>query len=233
MKLMSAPGDLMDLMSGRHGHFELESGHHGELWLDLDTLFLRPARLTPFIEDLAQRLSDTVGPESVCGPLLGGGLIASAVATMLDIELYVAEPIARADTGAGGSAGRSAGRSADGGAGGGAGGSAGGGSGELFRARYAVPEATRGRLHGRRVAVVDDVMNAASAVRATVNDLRTAGADVVAIGALLVLGSSAGEYAGHEGFELVHAAAMPNRIWEPHACPLCAAGEPLEDPGRK
>ena len=196
--------DLMDLMGGRHGHFQLESGHHGELWLDLDTLFLRPARLMPFIDDLAQRLSDAIGPEAVCGPLLGGGLIASAVATTLDIELYVAEPVARA----------------------------GGDGGELFRARYAVPQATRGRLRGRRVAVVDDVMNAASAVRATVNDVRAAGADVVAIGALLVLGSTAGEYAEHEGFELIHAAAMPNRIWEPGACPLCAAGEPLEDPGR-
>ncbi|MBV8998164.1 MAG: hypothetical protein JO304_03830, partial [Solirubrobacterales bacterium] len=38
-------------------------------------------------------------------------------------------------------------------------------------------------------------------------------------------------YAEQEGFALVHVAAMPNRIWEPRACPLCAAGEPLEDPG--
>lgn len=190
----------MDLLSGRNGHFQLESGHHGELWLDLDTLFLRPARLAPFIDDLAHRLAAAVGPDAVCGPLLGGGLIASVVATTLDLELYVAEPVARA-----------------------------GGGGELFRARYGVPEATRDRLRGRRVAVVDDVMNAASAVRATVNDLRSAGADVVAIGALLVLGSSAGEYADHERFELVHVAAAENRIWEPRACPLCAAGQPLED----
>ncbi len=199
----NGPRDLLELIDGRQGHFQLESGHHGELWLDLDTLFLRPARLVPFVEDLARRLADAVDPDAVCGPLLGGGLIATAVATQLDIELYVAEPVARADDG----------------------------SGELFRARYAVPGETRGRLHGRRVAVVDDVMNAASAVRATVSDVRAAGADVVAIGALLVLGSSAAEYAEHEGFALVDAAAMPNRIWEPSSCPLCADGHPLEDPG--
>ncbi|HEX4279975.1 MAG TPA: hypothetical protein VHZ27_04360 [Solirubrobacteraceae bacterium] len=197
---MGATRDLLDLIDGRQGHFQLESGHHGELWLDLDTLFLRPARLVPFVEDLSRQLADAVAPEAVCGPLLGGGLIASTVATLLDIELYVAEPVARA-------------------------------GGELFGARYAVPEATRGRLYGRRIAVVDDVMNAASAVRATVSDLRAAGADVVAIGALLVLGSSAADYSDDEGFALVHAAAIPNRIWEPHACPLCAAGQPLEDPG--
>ncbi|MBV8217695.1 MAG: hypothetical protein JO325_04470 [Solirubrobacterales bacterium] len=201
----NAPSDLLALIHGRRGHFQLESGHHGELWLDLDTLFLRPARLVPFVKDLARRIADAVDPDAVCGPLLGGGLIASAVATLLDIELYVAEPVAMA----------------------------GGGGDELFRARYSVPEETRGRLPGRRVAVVDDVMNAASAVRATVSDIRAAGADVVAIGALLVLGSSAAGYAEHEGFPLVHTAAVANRIWEPSACPLCAAAQSLEYPGRR
>jgi orotate phosphoribosyltransferase len=201
----NAPGDLLELLDGRRGHFLLESGHHGELWLDLDTLFLRPARLVPFVEDLARRLAEAVEPDAVCGPLLGGGLIAGAVATLLDIELYVAEPLAPAgDDGC---------------------------SGELFRARYAVPEATRGRLSGLRVAVLDDVMNAASAVRATVNDVRAAGADVVAIGALLVLGCSATDYAARERFALVNAAAIPNRIWEPPVCPLCGEGRPLEVPG--
>jgi orotate phosphoribosyltransferase len=194
------PGSLIDLIDGRRGHFQLESGHHGELWLDLDTLFLNPARLVPFVTDLAEQLADSVCPEAICGPLLGGALIASAVATVLDTELYIAEPTAP-------DAGES----------------------ELFRARYAVSPATRSRLSGRRVAVVDDVVNAASATRATVADLRTAEARVVAIGALLVLGASAADYAEHEGLTLVHCAALPNRIWEPADCPLCAAGEPLED----
>jgi orotate phosphoribosyltransferase len=200
----NAPSDLLALIDGRRGHFQLESGHHGELWLDLDTLFLRPARLVPFVDDLARRIVDAVDPDAVCGPLVGGGLIAGAVATLLDIELHVAAPVARFDEEAG----------------------------ALFRARYAIPPETRARLRGRRVAVVDDVMNAASAVRATVSDARDAGANVVAIGALLVLGTSAADYAEREGFALVHAAAIPNRIWEPRACPLCAAGQPLEDPGR-
>jgi orotate phosphoribosyltransferase len=198
-----APPDPLELIDARQGHFQLESGHHGELWLDLDTLFLRPARLLPFVGELVRLLEETLRPDAVCGPLLGGALIANAVATLLEVELYIAEPCEQAD----------------------------GGGGELFRARYAVPRATRDRLWGRRVVVLDDVMNAASAVRATVSDVRAANADVVAVGALLVLGSSAAEYAQREGLALVHAAAIPNRIWEPRACPLCAAGEPLEDPG--
>jgi orotate phosphoribosyltransferase len=203
------PGDLLELVGGRRAHFRLESGHHGDLWLDLDGLFLRPARLAPFVEELARLLSDRLDFDAVCGPLLGGGLIASAVATSLDVELFVAEPVTRA-----------------------AGEDSGGGAGDLFQVRYAVPAAMRGRLPGRRIVVLDDVINAASATRATVADLRAAGAEVLAFAALLVLGDRAAEYAQQERLALVQVAAMPNRIWEPKACPLCAAGQPLEDPGR-
>jgi orotate phosphoribosyltransferase len=79
------------------------------------------------------------------------------------------------------------------------------------------------------VAVLDDVVNAASATRATVADLRAAGAIVVAIGALLVLGDRAGEYAEREGVPVIYVESLPNRIWEPDACPMCVSGEPLED----
>jgi orotate phosphoribosyltransferase len=194
--------DLLALLDGRAGHFYLESGHHGELWLDLDALFLRPSRLAPFVEELAARLSRAAEIDAICGPLVGGALIAGAVAALLDRELYVAEPSARAA-----------------------------GEGGLFGARYAVPETIRGRLAGKRVAVVDDIVNAGSAMRATVTDLRAAGAEVVAVGALLVLGSRAADYTARHGLALEHLAAMPNPIWEPASCPRCAAGEPLEDPG--
>lgn len=179
----------------------MESGHHGELWLDLGALLLRPARLAPFVDQLARRLRQAADPDAICGPALGGALIASAIATVLDVELYIAEAAPPAQ-----------------------------GEGELFRARYTVPTAIRSRLRERRVAVVDDVINAGSATRATVGDVRDAGAQVVALGALLVLGESPGDYATRQGLPLVHVAAMPNHIWEPAECPRCAAREPLERP---
>jgi orotate phosphoribosyltransferase len=37
--------NVLELLSARKGHFLLESGHHGDLWLDLETLFLRPLRV--------------------------------------------------------------------------------------------------------------------------------------------------------------------------------------------
>ncbi len=35
---------VLELLSGRQGHFLLESGHHGDLWLELAILRLRPRR---------------------------------------------------------------------------------------------------------------------------------------------------------------------------------------------
>ena len=81
---------LFELLSVRRGHFVLESGHHGNLWLDLDSLFLRPARLPPFARDLAQRLSGH-GVEAVVGPLVGGAFVAEMVAAELDLRFAFAE----------------------------------------------------------------------------------------------------------------------------------------------
>ena len=50
------------------------------------------------------------------------------------------------------------------------------------RVRYRIPDGLRPLVRGKRVAVVDDVVNAGSAVRATVADLRACGARPVAVG---------------------------------------------------
>jgi orotate phosphoribosyltransferase len=189
--------DLTGLLAARRGHFLLESGHHGELWLDLDGLFARPARVEPFVEQLARRLAEH-GAEAVCGPLVGGAFVAQAVAARLDVECAWTERVAApADDG-------------------------------LYAARYRVPGALRDRLDGLGVAIVDDVVNAGSATRATLADLRACGARPVALGALLVLGSGAADLASAEGLALESVAGLPNAIWEPAVCPLCEAGEPLE-----
>src|SRR3954447_541532 len=89
---MNADG-LIEALDARRGHFRLESGHHGELWLDLDGLFARPARLAPFVAELAERLS-ACGADVVCGPLVGGAFVAHAVAERLGIEAAWSERVA-------------------------------------------------------------------------------------------------------------------------------------------
>lgn len=92
---------------------------------------------------------------------------------------------------------------------------------------YCVPPALRDRLRGRRVAIVDDAINAGSAVGTTARDLQACEAQLVALGALLVLGHPAARLAAELGTPLEHIAVLPNTLWEPSACPLCAAGAAL------
>jgi orotate phosphoribosyltransferase len=99
----------------------------------------------------------------------------------------------------------------------------------LFPVDYRLPGALRERVRGQRVAIVNDVIAAGSALRATLADLRECGAEPVAIGALLVLGGAAERYAAEPSIALERLAAREHAQWEPTACPLCATGVPLED----
>jgi orotate phosphoribosyltransferase len=97
---------------------------------------------------------------------------------------------------------------------------------------YRLPDGLRERVRGKSVAVVDDVINAGSALRGTLAELRACGARPTAAGALLVLGSAAARWCAGQAIPLETIAALPNEIWAPAECPLCAAGVPLEDYGR-
>jgi orotate phosphoribosyltransferase len=180
--------DVLHLLDARRGHFLLESGHHGDLWLDLDRLFVRPARLEPFAAELGERLA-AHGIDGVCGPLTGGAFIAQTVAAKHELEFSWTE---------------------------------------RFAAGYRIPEPLRAGLEDSTVAIVDDVVNAASATRATLEELRVCGARTVALGALVTLGGTPESFAQDGGLALERLATLPNTLWEPGECPMCAAGEPLD-----
>jgi len=197
--------ELLSLLAVRSGHFRLESGHHGSLWLDLDPLFVRPGRLRRFVAGLAEQLSK-YGVEAVCGPLTGGAFLAQPVAAALDVDFYYTERHAPVERDA------------------------------LYAVTYRMPDSLRERVRsraeppfGKAVAVVDDVINAGSAVRGTLAELRSCGANPVAVGALLVLGSTASALCADQNLPLEAIAHLPNQIWSPADCPLCAAQTPLED----
>ncbi len=137
--------------------------------------------------------------EAVCGPLVEGAFLAQMVAEEIGAEFYFAEQFTRP--------------SAEG----------------LYPVGYRIPEALRQALRGKRTGVVDDVINAGSAVRGACEDLQKCGAELTAIGALLVLGKPAGELATSQNVRLETLAEIPeNHLWEPLSCPLCASGAPLE-----
>ena len=136
--------------------------------------------------------------DAICGPLVEGALLAQMVAEELAREFYFAEQFTR-QTGDG-----------------------------LYPVGYRIPAALRSGISGKRVAVVDDVINAGSAVRGAIEDLKNCGARLAAIGSLMTLGDRASRIAKEEGVALETLSRVEqSNLWEVASCPLCSAGEPL------
>jgi orotate phosphoribosyltransferase len=95
--------------------------------------------------------------------------------------------------------------------------------------RYEIPQMVRDSIRGRRVAIVDDVINAGSAAGGTLHDLKLCGATVVAIGALLIFGDAIKALVSGANIAIESIARRANLLMEPSTCRLCAAGMPLED----
>ena len=189
---------LLDLVSGRPGHFRLESGHHGALWFDLDALFADPARVLPYVERLAEALR-VHGVAAVCGPLVGGAFLAQMLAPILQVEFSFTERVLPPEREG------------------------------LYRVEYRLPRAFRDRVRGKRVAIVDDAINAGSAVRGTHAELLAHGAEPVVVGTLMLLGSAAASFFAERGLAVASVVQLPYDLWLPGGCPLCASGQPLED----
>ena len=138
--------------------------------------------------------------EAVCGPLIEGAFIALMVAAELGLPFTYADRLAQQP------------------------------GGDLFRYPYRIPNSLRPWLGGRRVAIVNDVVGAGSAVRGTLADLDRVGALTVVLSCLMSLGPSAARLAvdHHLAFETL--VSLPFDLWTPSECPLCDKGVPLVDP---
>src|SRR5712664_427313 len=153
------------------------------------------------IQTFTARLAARLAPyevEVICGPLVEGAFVALLVSLELGCDFAYAE--------------RFADPTREG----------------LFPVEYRLPKALQPVVKGKRVAIVNDVINAGSAVRGTFFDLQALGAGLVAIGALLALGDAIAEFATEHHVALELLERMPNNLWTPSECPLCAAGMPLE-----
>jgi orotate phosphoribosyltransferase len=135
----------------------------------------------------------------VCGPLLGGAFLAQLVAHELAVEFSFTEREQSSP------------------------------SGGFYQARYRLPPAFVPRVRGQRLAIVDDVMSAGSALRGTYEELQAHGAAPVVAGALLVLGSTGADFFAQRGVAVEAAARDDYELWLPADCPLCASGLRLED----
>ena len=95
---------------------------------------------------------------------------------------------------------------------------------------YRIALSLRETIRGKRVAIVDDAISAGSAVRATLADVQACDAVPVALGALLIFGSRAGQFAAQQRIPLEWLVDLPDSMWAPTECPMCADGTPLTIP---
>jgi orotate phosphoribosyltransferase len=138
------------------------------------------------------------GPDAVCGPMTGGAKLAQLLATTLRVECFEAE--------------RSVSHEETG----------------MFPVKYRLPDVQRVRARGKSVAIVDDAISAGSAVRATYADLIACGARPIALGALIVFGDAATQFAAERGVALEAIETMPLEMWLPAECPLCKTGVAID-----
>jgi orotate phosphoribosyltransferase len=150
------------------------------------------------LEHLARRLDAAAEFDAVCGPAVGGAIVGYAVAESLDRRFFLVE---RGTLTAG-----------DG----------------LYGVEYRASSAIRDQMAGLRIAVVDDAINAGSATRGAAKHIVDAGGQVTAIGAVFVLGDTPRRVAAELSAPLVGVLDLPNQIWAPEDCPLCADGVELE-----
>ena len=135
----------------------------------------------------------------VCGPLTGGAFLAQMIAEECDVAFSFAERFVLPPSDA------------------------------LYPVSYRIPAALRSGLRGTTVAIVNDVTSAGSAVRGTYEDLGKCGARPVALGTLIALGNWTSDFAAANELALESLEELPNNLWIPKDCPLCASRVPLED----
>jgi orotate phosphoribosyltransferase len=136
--------------------------------------------------------------EVVSGPLIEGAFVGLMVAEELGVKFTYAERSVEA------------------------------GQNDLFSVVYRLPSVFRDRVRGKRVAIVNDVINAGSAVRGTYFSLKQHEAVPVVMATLLTLGDSARSLANSWRIGLETLATQANSIWTPESCPLCDKGIPLD-----
>jgi orotate phosphoribosyltransferase len=95
--------------------------------------------------------------------------------------------------------------------------------GRAGNVRYAIPAGARALINGKRVVIVDDVINAGSASLATLEDVRACGGAAVAVAALMIRAAARSSLAAKAGIPVESVLALDWNIWKSAECPVCEA----------
>lgn len=180
-----------------NGHFVYVSGDHGSGWVDKDAIFPHTERIERLATSLAQSAAHC-DVEVVCGPATGGLVLAQWMAHRLKALAVFTEHDPEH-------------------------------AGPLAAAALRPPLVLRrgyDRLvAGRRVVVVDDIVNTGHSIRQSIQAVRAAGGVVVAAATLVTRGNLGPAGVGVDPF--IHLLEYKIPAWPEAACQLCREGRPI------
>jgi orotate phosphoribosyltransferase len=183
-------------------HFVYITGEHGDGWIDKDSLFPDTSRTSELCEMLARELADA-DAELVCGPATGGLIVSQWTAHHLCLPSIFAEHAK--DAGYDPATALAA-------------------NGPL-RPPFVLRRGYDLAVAGKRVAVVDDVINTGLSLRETVDAVSDAGGEVVVVGALCTRGNAGPGDLGCERVACLCEISIPS--WPADECRLCRDGVPV------
>jgi orotate phosphoribosyltransferase len=183
-------------------HFVYVNGDHGDGWIAKDLIFPHTERA----DELCGLLAEAVGGrrlEIVCGPATGGLIVSQWTAHHLGIPSVFAEH------------GKERGydpKQAN-------------AVGGPLRPPLVLKRHYDEAVRGKRVLVVDDVINTGESVAETAAAVREAGGEVVAVGALITRGNAGPADVGADDFVCLAEVEIPS--WPAADCELCKRGVPI------
>ena len=179
------------------GHFDFGNGYHGRGYLNPHQLFRYPSTIWRFAQDLIDVLPQSIidQAEVVAGPVMGGALLAHTMAGLLDSRQHLSRP-------------------------------------RTIFAPFSVDvncgqilsQFYQRQIDGRKVLIVDDVLNTGQTLAHCIELVRAGGGTVIATAEI------------YDRMEAVVTLDVPNfplaeyKAPENHPageCPLCASGMPI------
>ncbi len=183
-------------------HFVYVSGDHGSGWIDKDVIFTN----TETVDKLSKMLADAtvdLDIDVVCGPSFGGVVVATWTARHLAVLSVYAEQETPAEA-------EQSKQPL---------------SATTDRPRYVLKRNYDKIVHGKRVLVADDIVNAGISIRSTADAVKAAGGEVVAAATYVNRGNVTAADIGVPEFRYLLEYPIPH--WPANNCKLCKSGTPI------
>jgi orotate phosphoribosyltransferase len=181
-------------------HFVYVTGEHGDGWIDKDAIFPDTAK----VDRLGALLAEAVAGREldlVCGPATGGLIVSQWTAHHLGLPSVFAEHAKEV--------GYHPAEAGDG----------------PLRPPFILRRGYDLRVKGKRVLVVDDVVNTGESVAETAQAVRDAGGAAVTVAALCTRGNAAPGDVGSDDFVYLAEIEIPS--WPAAECDLCKRSVPV------